>query len=78
MRPNGHGPAWEAALLAREEQIRAWVAGQGKDRRGLSIVKIHELLARQGWVVPYRTLHRLAIVRRAGRAPSRRWAARPS
>src|SRR5665811_1918132 len=32
VRPNGHGPAWEA-LLARQEQIRAWVAGEGKNAK---------------------------------------------
>ncbi|MFP5380258.1 MAG: MMPL family transporter, partial [Vicinamibacteria bacterium] len=37
-----------ALLLAREEQIRAWVAGDGKDQKPLSVVKIEELLARQG------------------------------
>ena len=61
-RPNGHGSAWEA-LAAREEQIRTWVAGDGKDAKPLSIVKIEELLARQGCVVPYRTLHRFATDR---------------
>ncbi|MEI2775243.1 MAG: hypothetical protein V9G19_04585 [Tetrasphaera sp.] len=47
VRPNGHGSAWEA-LLTHEEQIRAWVAGGGKDATPLSLVKIEELLARQG------------------------------
>ena len=61
-RPNWHGAAWEA-LLAREEQVRAWVVGDGKDAKPLSIVKIEELLARQGVVVPYRTLHRFATER---------------
>jgi len=60
-RPNGHGPAWET-LLGREEQITAWVAGGGGQPR-LSIVKIEELLARQGCVVPYRTSHRFAVAR---------------
>ncbi|ADU47390.1 Integrase catalytic region [Intrasporangium calvum DSM 43043] len=67
VRPNGHGRAWEA-LLAHEEQIRAWVAGDGKDAKPLSIVKIEELLARQGTVVPYRTLHRFATERCGYRA----------
>jgi transposase len=60
-RPNGHGPAWEA-LTGREEQIRAWVTGTGtgKGDRALNLVKVHELLARQGCQVPYRTLHRFA------------------
>ncbi len=60
-RPNGHGPAWET-LLGREEQITAWVTGGG-GQPALSIVKIAELLARQGCVVPYRTLHRFAVAR---------------
>ncbi|MFP5335715.1 MAG: IS21 family transposase [Actinomycetes bacterium] len=62
-RPNGHGASWER-LLEREEQIAAWVKGDkdaGLDP--LSIVKIEELLARQGCVVPYRTLHRFAVER---------------
>ena len=64
-RPNGHGASWEA-LLAHEEQIRGWVGGAGVDGRRhepLSIVKIEELLARRGVVVPYRTLHRFAVER---------------
>jgi transposase len=60
-RPNGHGASWEM-LLAREEQIRGWVAG-GDGQPPLSAVKIEELLARQGCVVPYRTLHRFAVER---------------
>lgn len=60
-RPNGHGAAWDL-LLAREEQITKWVAG-GEGQPPLSIVKIEELLARQGCVVPYRTLHRFAVER---------------
>ncbi len=60
-RLNGHGAAWEL-LLAREDQITEWIAG-GQGQPGLSIVKIAELLARQGCVVPYRTLHRFAVER---------------
>lgn len=60
-RPNGHGASWET-LLAHEEQIRAWVKG-GDGHEPLSIVKIEELLARQGVRVPYRTLHRFAVER---------------
>lgn len=56
-RPDGHGASWDA-LAEREAQIRDWV---GKD--GLSIVKIEQLLARTGCVVPYRTLHRFAVER---------------
>jgi hypothetical protein len=54
VRPDGHGPSW-ALLEGHREQVRGWV----KD--GLSIVKIEELLARQGCVAPYRTLHRFAV-----------------
>ena len=35
----------------------------GKGTEPLSIVKIEELLARQGVQVPYRTLHRFAVER---------------
>lgn len=45
-----------------QEQITAWVAGEGGDRP-LSVTKIHTLLARQGCDVPYRTLHRFASER---------------
>src|SRR3954453_885296 len=64
-RPNGHGAGWET-LLGHEEQIRSWVAGSevdGVKQAPLSIVKIEELLARQGVRVPYRTLHRFAVER---------------
>jgi transposase len=60
-RPNGHGASWEV-LLGREEQIRVWVAG-GRGLDPLSVVKIEELLARQGVRVPYRTLHRFVVER---------------
>jgi len=60
-RPNGHGASWEL-LLAHEEQIQGWVTG-GNGRDPLSIVKIEELLVRQGVRVPYRTLHRFAVER---------------
>ena len=46
-RPSGHGAAWDA-LEAHEEQIRAWVAGEGPDAKPLSVVKVQELLARRG------------------------------
>ena len=58
-RLNGHGAAWEQ-LVAFEEQIRAWVAGKG-EQRPLTVTKIHTLLARQGGVVPYRTLLALVV-----------------
>src|SRR3954449_1641673 len=64
-RPNGHGAGWET-LLGHEEQIRSWVAGSevdGVKQAPLAIVKIEELIARQGVRVPYRTLHRFAVER---------------
>ena len=69
-RPNGHGAAWDL-LAAREEQIRAWVKG-GNGQEPLSVVKIEELLARRGCVVPYRTLHRFVVERCGFRARRRR------
>jgi transposase len=54
VRPAGHGSAWQA-LEGQQQQIRAWL---GKD---LTVVKIHDLLARRGVVVPYRTLHRFCV-----------------
>lgn len=52
-RPGGHGAAWEL-LEARRAEVSKWVTD------GLSVVKIADLLARSGTVVPYRTLHRFA------------------
>ncbi|MGH8937428.1 MAG: hypothetical protein ACRDXD_14390 [Acidimicrobiia bacterium] len=52
-RPHGHGAAWEA-LVPHQEQIKAWVD------EDLTLTKVHDLLARRGVVVPYRTLHRFA------------------
>ena len=54
-RPSGHGSAW-ATLVAHHDQIEAWLVTQG-----LTAVKAHELLGRQGVVVPERTLHRYAL-----------------
>jgi transposase len=61
VRLHGHGVAWEQ-LMVFEDQITGWVAGEG-DQRPLTVTKIHTLLARQGCVVPYRTLHRFASER---------------
>jgi hypothetical protein len=60
-RPSGHGASWDA-LLPHAAQIKSWVAG-GNGHDPLSIVRIEELLARQGCRVPYRTLHRFAVER---------------
>ena len=55
-RPQGHGAAWEA-LCANHDQINDWVD------EGLTVVKIGDLLARQGVIVPQRTLHRYCAER---------------
>jgi transposase len=54
-RPDGHGAGWEA-LLAHHEQLRVWLVDDG-----LTVVKAHELLARQGVTVPQRSVHRYAL-----------------
>src|SRR3954454_2193332 len=56
-----HGEAW-AALAARREQVEAWV------KADVAGVKICELLARDGVVVPERTVQRFV----AGEFGSRR------
>ncbi len=53
-RSGGHGEAWRL-LVARHDRIEAWLK---KD--GLTVVKVHDLLTREGVVVPERTLHRYA------------------
>ncbi|MGH3118660.1 MAG: IS21 family transposase, partial [Gaiellales bacterium] len=55
-RPAGHGAGWEA-LVTHEAEIKAWVA------KGLTLVKVQDLLARKGVVVAYRTLNRFATER---------------
>jgi transposase len=55
-RPQGHGQAWEA-LCTNHDRISTWV----KD--GLTVVKIGDLLARHGVIVPQRTLHRYCAER---------------
>jgi len=61
-RPGGYGPSWQA-LQARHGRLVAWVKGVDPDGIGppgrpLTATKITELLAREGCVVPYRTVHR--------------------
>ena len=55
-RPQGYGDAWEA-LCANHDRISNWV------NDGLTVVKIGDLLARQGVLVPQRTLHRYCAER---------------
>jgi hypothetical protein len=52
-RPAGHGASWEV-LAGRQAEVAGWVG------QGLTLVKIGELLARSGTVVPCRTLARFA------------------
>jgi len=72
-RPSGHGAAWEA-LEARRDRLTAWVEGRDPDRpeepkgRPLTAAKITELLAREGCVAPYRTVHRF-LSQRCGYRP---------
>jgi hypothetical protein len=49
--PQGHGQAWDV-LCTNHVQIETWID------KGLTVVKIGDLLARQGVIVPHRTLHR--------------------
>ncbi|WP_153408011.1 IS21 family transposase [Nocardia macrotermitis] len=52
-RPNGKSDVWET-LAGQSEQIKEWLD------QGLTLTKIHILLARRGVVVSYRTLNRYA------------------
>jgi Integrase core domain len=53
-RAAGHGESW-ALLAARHERLEELLGA------GLTVVKAGELLAREGVVVPERTLHRYAL-----------------
>lgn len=55
-RPYGHGAAWEL-LCGNHARIEEWVD------KGLTVVKIGDLLARDGVMVPQRTLHRYCVER---------------
>lgn len=56
-RSDGHGEAWRE-LGAHAEKIRAWLEDDG-----LTVVKVHSLLARQGVEVHIRTLERFCAQR---------------
>jgi transposase len=64
-RPNGHGAAWES-LEEQRNRIVKWVGD------GLTVVKIGDLLAREGVMVPARTLHRFCVERTDYQGHSRR------
>ncbi len=58
----GRGPGdSEVRLLEHQERIRAWLAPGAGEKRGLQLTKVHQLLGRQGVVVPYSSLHRFAV-----------------
>jgi transposase len=54
-RTDGHGEAWRI-LDAHRDQLTKWLEDDE-----LTVVKTHELLERQGVVVPQRTLHRYVL-----------------
>ncbi len=54
-RPDGHGAGWETCR-GHHDQLKVWL-----DDEGLTVVKVHRLLARRGIEVPQRTLHRYAL-----------------
>ena len=54
-RRDGHGAGWETCRSAHD-QLKVWLVDEG-----LTVVKVHQLLARRGVVVPQRTLHRYAL-----------------
>jgi transposase len=54
-RTDGRGEA-RRLLDEHRDQLKGWL-----DKDGLTVVKVHELLRRQGVVVPERTLHRYAL-----------------
>ena len=62
-RDRGPGEA-EALLLPHRERIKKWLKPEERElgqKRGLRLTKVHTLLARQGIVVPYSSLHRFAV-----------------
>ncbi len=50
----------QVQLVPHREQIEAWISPED-ERRGLRLTKVQQLLARQGVVVPYSSLHRFAV-----------------
>jgi hypothetical protein len=54
-RRDGHGEGW-AVCVAHHDQLKVWLVDEG-----LTVVKAHELLGRQGVSVAQRTLFRYAL-----------------
>lgn len=61
----------ERLLAPHAEAIRAWLASDAEHDRGLRLSKVHELLRRQGVLVPYSSLHRF-VTRHCGFKDERR------
>lgn len=57
-RPDGHGQGW-SLLEANRQLLEGWLKPEEGD--ALTVRKAHDLLGRQGIVVPERTLHRYAL-----------------
>lgn len=51
----------EGRLLGHKDQIKEWLKPGPKEKRGLRLTKVHELLRRRNVQVPYSTLHRFAV-----------------
>jgi transposase len=56
----GAGEA-EERLLPYRERVEAWLKPSAREKRGLRLTKVHQLLAREGIEVPYSSLHRFAV-----------------
>ncbi len=52
----------EQKLLEHRDRITEWLKGKPGER-GLQLTKVHDLLERQGILVPYSSLHRFAVKR---------------
>jgi transposase len=64
LRPGPHElseTAAEATLLGRVEELRQWLAVACPERRGLTLTKVHILLAGKGVHVSYSSLYRFAV-----------------
>ena len=51
----------EEGLLPHRERIEGWLRPGTREKRGLRLTKVHELLRRDGVDVPYSSLHRFAV-----------------
>ena len=51
----------EERLLPHRARIEGWLKPRAREKRGLRLTKVHELLRRDGVEVPYSSLHRFAV-----------------